>query len=181
MNGVKTALTTLGLVATAIVATADTARAQGAVAFAPTIGTIPDGVTLQVTPVVSADRRYVRMSLNPTLIVFDRFDTFTIPAAVGGGGNGGLGGLGGGGGGGGLGGLGGVGGGGGAGGFASVGLSGNDGALSGFSDSRPLSSFVAQVPDEMPAPRPKATKGKRATAKVKPQGVARRSATPKSR
>ncbi len=181
MNGVKTALATLSLVAILMVATADTARAQGAVAFAPTIGTIPDGVTLQTTPVVSADRRYVRLSMNPNFITFIQFDTFTVPAAVGGGGNGGLGGLGGRGGGGGLGGLGGVGGGGGAGGFASVGLGGNDGALSGFVDSRPLSSFVAQVPDEMPAPRPRAQKGKRTTAKVKPQAVAKKATKAKAR
>ncbi len=61
----------------------------GAVAFFPTIGQVPDGVTLIVTPVVSADRRYVRMTLAPNFITFTQFDTFTIPAAVGGGGLGG--------------------------------------------------------------------------------------------
>ncbi len=61
----------------------------GSVAFFPTIGQVPDGVTLQVTPVVSADRRYVRMSLAPNFITFIQFDTFTVPAAVGGGGLGG--------------------------------------------------------------------------------------------
>jgi type II secretory pathway component GspD/PulD (secretin) len=61
----------------------------GAVAFQPQIGLIPDGVTLFVTPVVSADRRYVRMSLSPFFLNFIEFQTFTVPAAVGGGGLGG--------------------------------------------------------------------------------------------
>ncbi|MEO6809983.1 MAG: type II secretory pathway, component PulD, partial [Isosphaeraceae bacterium] len=56
--------------------------ANGAVAFQPTISSIPDGVTLSVTPVVSADRRYVRMTLSPNFITFVQFDTFVIPAAV---------------------------------------------------------------------------------------------------
>jgi hypothetical protein len=74
---------------------APSARGQ-AVAFQPVVGTIPDGVTLSVTPVVSADRRYVRMTLSPQFIDFTRFDTFSVPAAVSGGPGGGLGGLGGG-------------------------------------------------------------------------------------
>ena len=41
---------------------------QGAVAFQPGIGFVPDGATLNVTPVVSADRRYVRLSVNPYFI-----------------------------------------------------------------------------------------------------------------
>ncbi len=61
----------------------------GAVAFQPVIGTIPDGVTLFVTPVVSADRRYVRMTLSPFFISFQGFQTFPTAAAVGGGGLGG--------------------------------------------------------------------------------------------
>lgn len=61
----------------------------GSVAFFPQIGNIPDGVTLNVTPVVSADRRYVRMTLSPQFITFVQFDTFSVPAAVGGGGLGG--------------------------------------------------------------------------------------------
>ncbi len=63
----------------------------GAVAFSPTVSTFPDGVFMSVTPVVSADRRYVRMTLSPTFNVLQGFDTFTIPAAVGGGGFGGTG------------------------------------------------------------------------------------------
>lgn len=56
----------------------------GAVAFQPVIGTIPNGVTLFVTPVVSADRRYVRMSLSPVFISFQGFENFPTAAAVGG-------------------------------------------------------------------------------------------------
>ena len=56
--------------------------ANGAVAFQPQISSIPDGVQLFVTPVVSADRRYVRMTLSPQFITFVQFDSFTIPAAV---------------------------------------------------------------------------------------------------
>src|SRR5262249_21713662 len=61
---------------------------------------------LTATPVVSADRRYVRLTLNPIFNALEGFDTFSIPGAVSGGpgGPGALGGLGGGG-------LGGVGGG----------------------------------------------------------------------
>ncbi len=41
-------------------------QAKGqAVAFQPTPGAILDGVSLSATPVVSADRRYVRLSLSP--------------------------------------------------------------------------------------------------------------------
>ena len=39
----------------------------GAVAFPPTIGLIPSGVTLTVTPVVSADRRYVPIDAHTVL------------------------------------------------------------------------------------------------------------------
>ena len=61
----------------------------GAVAFFPTVAQIPDGVILSVIPVVTADRRYVRLSIAPQFLAFDHFDTFVIPAAVGGGGLGG--------------------------------------------------------------------------------------------
>ncbi len=61
----------------------------GSVAFQPQISTFPDGVQLFVTPVVSADRRYVRLSLSPVFTTFLGFDNFSIPAAVGGGGLGG--------------------------------------------------------------------------------------------
>jgi type II secretory pathway component GspD/PulD (secretin) len=62
----------------------------GSVAFQPVINQVPDGVQLTVTPVVSHDRRYVRLSINPTFITFRRFESFNIPGgAVGGGGLGG--------------------------------------------------------------------------------------------
>ncbi len=61
----------------------------GAVAFQPNVQSLPDGVIMSVTPVVSADRRYVRMTLSPFFQTFVRFDTFSTQAAVGGGGLGG--------------------------------------------------------------------------------------------
>ena len=61
----------------------------GAVAFSPTPAAINDGVFLNVTPIVSADRRYVRMTLTPNFTTVEGFATFVVPAAVGGGGIGG--------------------------------------------------------------------------------------------
>ncbi len=61
----------------------------GAVAFQPQVSGFPDGVQLFVTPVVSADRRYVRLTLSPVFQTLVQFDTFTTSAAVGGGGLGG--------------------------------------------------------------------------------------------
>ena len=61
----------------------------GSVAFFPQVASFPNGVTLQVTPVVSADRRYVRMTLSPVFTVLNGFTTIQVPAAVGGGGLGG--------------------------------------------------------------------------------------------
>jgi hypothetical protein len=54
-----------GLLAATSAAYQPNARAQGAVAFEPGIGVLPSGSVLNVTPVVSADRRYVRLSVNP--------------------------------------------------------------------------------------------------------------------
>jgi hypothetical protein len=88
------------------------AHAQAAVAFQPVISTFPDGVMLSATPVVTADRRYVRFTnLQPQFTALQEFNVFVIPAAVSGGGIGGIGG--------GLGGIG-IGGAGGGGGFGSV-------------------------------------------------------------
>jgi hypothetical protein len=87
-----------------------------AAAFDPIIGSAPTGQTMTVTPVVSADRRYVRLSVNPFFNAVNGFTTFTTPlgaasgAGGGGGGAGGLGGVGGGG----MGGAGGLGAGGGS-------------------------------------------------------------------
>ncbi len=62
----------------------------GAVAYSPTVGLIPSGVTLTVTPVVSADRRYVRLTLTPFFNALNNLQTFTFPGgAVGGSGLGG--------------------------------------------------------------------------------------------
>jgi hypothetical protein len=96
------------------------AQAQ-AIALSPVVSSFPNGVQLNATPVVSADRRYVRMSLNPQFTALERFNTYTIPiaAAAGGSGRGGFGGFGGGGGG--FGGFGGFGGGGAGGGGGRVG------------------------------------------------------------
>ena len=60
------------------------ARAQ-AIAYEPVIGQALTGSTLGVTPVVSADRRYVRLTVNPSFNVLNGFSTFGIPGAVSGG------------------------------------------------------------------------------------------------
>lgn len=72
----------LGGLALGILVGAGTARGQGAVGFQPTIATFPDGLMLNATPVVSADRRYVRLGLQPQSATLLSFDVFTIPAAV---------------------------------------------------------------------------------------------------
>jgi len=62
----------------------------GAVAFQPQVQGITDGVQLFVTPVVTADRRYVRLTLSPFFQVIQGVDTFSFGGgAVGGGGLGG--------------------------------------------------------------------------------------------
>lgn len=159
MSVIRTSLVAVAIGATLTLASAGSARAQSAVGFAPVVGTIPEGSVLNVTPVVSADRRYVRMSLSPQFIGAVQFDTFNVPAAVSGGGGfggGGLGGFGGGGGGFGGGGLGG-------GGFNSM---GTGGALSGFQDTNSLSSFAmrAQQPEPRRAPATKSSKARKTTA-----------------
>ena len=69
-----------------------------AVAFTPNIGTVPDGVGMGVTPVVSADRRYVRLSVSAGFSAVDSIQNLNIPlGAVAGGpgaGGGGVGGAG---------------------------------------------------------------------------------------
>ena len=57
--------------------------AAGAIAYQPQIQGFNDGVFLTVTPVVSADRRYVRMTLSPVFNTLIQFENFTVPAAVG--------------------------------------------------------------------------------------------------
>ena len=64
-----------------------------AVAFTPTVGMAPNGSTMTVTPAVTADRRYVRLSVNPYFNVVNGFTSFNTPlGAVSGSGRGGLGG-----------------------------------------------------------------------------------------
>ncbi|MGC8641376.1 MAG: type II secretory pathway, component PulD, partial [Isosphaeraceae bacterium] len=61
----------------------------GSVAFMPMPMPLMNGVYLMVTPVVSADRRYIRMTLSPTFNTIQGFTTISVPAAVGGSGLGG--------------------------------------------------------------------------------------------
>ena len=61
----------------------------GSVAFVPTPSPLPNGVVLNVTPVVSADRRYVRLTIAPVFNTIAGFTTIQVPAAVGGSGLGG--------------------------------------------------------------------------------------------
>ena len=67
---------------------------QGGIAFVPIPAPAVTGQTMTVTPAVSADRRYVRMSVNAYFNVVNGFTNYTTPlGAVGGGGVGGGGGL----------------------------------------------------------------------------------------
>lgn len=80
------------------------AGVRGAVGFQPIIQTLPSGRQMQVTGVVSPDRRYVRIAASPSFTGIGNVQTFTFAGAPqqggqGGGGGGGLGGGGGGGGG----------------------------------------------------------------------------------
>jgi len=77
--------------------------AAGAVAFDPQLTLFPNGTQLFVTPVVSADRRYVRLSLSPQFTAITGERRFQVSGGAGGLGGGGFGGGGGGGGGGGAG------------------------------------------------------------------------------
>jgi hypothetical protein len=73
------------------------ARGQ-AIGFQPIPAPFPSGAILDVTPAVSADRRYVRMSLGVSFSVLNGFTNYSVPAAVSGGGagmNGPIGGIGG--------------------------------------------------------------------------------------
>ncbi len=117
MRGAGSIVGSLAVLVVASALAAGRAEAQ-AVGFQPNVGLIPDGVNLSATPAVSADRRYVRLSLNANFSTINGFSNFPVAGAVGGGGGGGGGGLGG------L--LGGPGGGAGGGGFRSV-IGGPDG------------------------------------------------------
>ena len=95
------------------------AESSAQIAFQPVVSAFPNGVTFPVTPVVTADRRYVRLTLSPQFNALEGFDTYSVPGAVSGGGAMGGGGLGGG-----LGGAGGGGGGGNGGGRLAAGMDG---------------------------------------------------------
>ncbi len=64
----------------------------GAVGFQPIIQVLPSGTQLQATAVVSADRRYVRISASPSFTGIGNVQTFSFASQVGGGGGGGGGG-----------------------------------------------------------------------------------------
>jgi hypothetical protein len=70
----------------------------GAVGFQPIIQTLPDGVQMTAQGVVSADRRYVRITSSPAVTGIGDVQTFSFASQVqsGGGGGGGIGGGGGG-------------------------------------------------------------------------------------
>lgn len=69
------------------------ARGQG-VAFGPVISQFNDGVMMGVTPVASADRRYVRIGGGATFTGLQGMDVANVPGAVaGGGGRGAVGGF----------------------------------------------------------------------------------------
>jgi hypothetical protein len=84
MLRLTTVAAAFGLITLGIQGLAPCARGQ-AIAYQPVIGLAPTGSTLTVTPVVSADRRYVRLSVNPYFNVLNGFSTFGIPGAVSGG------------------------------------------------------------------------------------------------
>ena len=71
-----------------------TARGQ-AVAYDPQIGLIPSGATMTVTPVVSPDRRYVRLGVNVFFNELNSLQTFSFPGGAVSGGGGAFGGFGG--------------------------------------------------------------------------------------
>jgi hypothetical protein len=72
-----------------VILLAPEARGQ-AVAFFPIPAVVNDGASLNVTPVATGDRRYVRLSLNATFTGVQGFSTFPVPGAVSGGPGGGL-------------------------------------------------------------------------------------------
>lgn len=71
-----------GLVAVWVQCLGTATFGQAAVAFTPTIGSAPSGQTMTVTPAVSADRRYVRLSVNPFFNTVNGFSSFTTPLGV---------------------------------------------------------------------------------------------------
>lgn len=79
----------IGIVAAGLaVLSAPSAWGQ-AVAFVPNVVPFPNGVTMSATPVVSFDRRYVRLGMMPQFTALEGLDPFLVPAAVSGGPGGG--------------------------------------------------------------------------------------------
>jgi hypothetical protein len=149
MSGIKRMriVVLLGLVAGFGPVFNSSARGQ-AIAFQPVVSPLFSGAWIGVTPVVSADRRYVRLSLDTSFNQVNGFTPYLVPAAVGGGG-GGTGGLTG------LNGL--IGAGGGGGGTGRVGsLNQNEGSLAGpfaFGNGSPPMFRDGQDPDLMNWPK----------------------------
>jgi Flp pilus assembly secretin CpaC/tetratricopeptide (TPR) repeat protein len=71
------------------VSTLNPVAAQGAVAVAPVIGTIDSGAVLDVHATVSADKRYVTMTLRPGVTRLLDLQTFSFSGGAAGGGTGG--------------------------------------------------------------------------------------------
>src|SRR5206468_2928173 len=63
---------------TAYVSDLEAVVAQGAVAFNPTIGLVQSGVILDVAATVSADRKYVTLTLRPQLATLLQLAEFTF-------------------------------------------------------------------------------------------------------
>ena len=73
----------VALVGAGFVLAAEPGRADAqAVAFQPNVATIPDGVAMTAVPAVSVDRRYVRLSVNPSFQTVDGFTNVGIPFGV---------------------------------------------------------------------------------------------------
>ena len=58
------------------------AMAQGSIGVQPTVGTIPDGIGLNATAAVSADRRYVRLSLGFNSSTVQGFQNIPFPVGA---------------------------------------------------------------------------------------------------
>jgi len=86
MSGIKwmRIVVLLGLIAGFSPVFNSSARGQ-AVAFQPVVSPLFSGAWIGVTPVVSADRRYVRLSLDTSFTHVNGFTPYLVPAAVGGG------------------------------------------------------------------------------------------------
>jgi hypothetical protein len=151
MRGLKWMSAAFGLLACLVPAPA---KAQG-------IGVIPDGVFLGVTPTVTADRRYVRLSVDTSFNTLNGFSTFPVPAAVSGGGGVGFGA-----------GVGGLGGGANGGLFGPGGMGGPTGpvdySLASSSFNSAFSQFL-DTPDPTPTPtRARAVRAKKTTPVKRP-------------